>query len=737
MLRRLQALYLALLTAVSFASDSELIFRVPSDYMRLTEERYFQMNNFSSTSSLFISPPASIQPSARFGESLDSFRHRDRRYVLIGAPRHRNNSGAVFLCPFNASAGGAGAFTCESTSLPLAQPKGADPDNARGMLLGSSVAAITSDDQEGFGLYCGHLYRQTSPPNEHGAVNVDYKGLCNLLPMASRAKGAVPLSPCVASSCLAGFSSDLALSQEGGKNLVLAIGAPNLEKGKGQVLVSRVPLDSPRKPDRFHFSHIQDSTGSSAFYRGYDTAFAFEGRQDRLAISTPSDFPAAQIELFGGLLLGGTHLLQRIKGLKANGGEGFGLSLTSMHLTGGPNQRIDFAVGEPFFTGPASAVDAGRVLVFCRSLRQRSQIVGPEPNGRFGASVAAVPDLNGDGLDELAVGCPYCDEGRGAIFLFLGTRSCNFSGPAQVILARSSQFPLRQLGSALSAGTDVDGNGAVDLVIGAPASNRAVLARARAAFFVTSSVAAGRCVVMTDRRQVRDCQVRFNFDLRRATKHDTAVLDVERFRLRCSIDLDSLKTSLKRLQYKGKFALSYDLALQRRDASTYSATVLLKTKNFKADPALQFDKTTPLNMSTSVRLIEVIPGRLPMPRLEPQPGVWSKDVVLGNLACGMRPCEADFAVEVATDRYARREVVLGSPNVTLIVHVRNWGPELDDIDSRIRLTFENGLTPLKVSSEGPEAEQPSCSSAGENVEVCDLEKSFGGRKTLRLQVSLT
>ncbi len=40
--------------------------------------------------------------------------------------------------------------------------------------------------------------------------------------------------------------------------------------------------------------------------------------------------------------------------------------------------------------------------------------------GRFGTSLAAIQDLNGDGFKELAVGAPQEEKGKGAIYIFLG-----------------------------------------------------------------------------------------------------------------------------------------------------------------------------------------------------------------------------------------------------------------------------------------------------------------------------
>lgn len=39
-------------------------------------------------------------------------------------------------------------------------------------------------------------------------------------------------------------------------------------------------------------------------------------------------------------------------------------------------------------------------------------------NARFGSSLAPVPDLNGDGFNDLVVGAPLDDDHRGAIYVF-------------------------------------------------------------------------------------------------------------------------------------------------------------------------------------------------------------------------------------------------------------------------------------------------------------------------------
>lgn len=40
--------------------------------------------------------------------------------------------------------------------------------------------------------------------------------------------------------------------------------------------------------------------------------------------------------------------------------------------------------------------------------------------GRFGSSLAVLPDLNTDGLSDLAVGAPLENNGQGSIYIFHG-----------------------------------------------------------------------------------------------------------------------------------------------------------------------------------------------------------------------------------------------------------------------------------------------------------------------------
>nr|WP_295931559.1 FG-GAP-like repeat-containing protein [uncultured Dyadobacter sp.] len=98
---------------------------------------------------------------------------------------------------------------------------------------------------------------------------------------------------------------------------------------------------------------------------------------------------------------------------------------------------------------------------------QPSSLTSSQAMSRYGYAIAAAGDLNGDGYDDVIVGAPHYDNGQtaeGAAFIYLGTGhgiSKNFA--AMLGLGQ----PEAEFGGAVAGAGDVNGDGFIDVIVGA------------------------------------------------------------------------------------------------------------------------------------------------------------------------------------------------------------------------------------------------------------------------------
>jgi len=153
----------------------------------------------------------------------------------------------------------------------------------------------------------------------------------------------------------------------------------------------------------------------------------------------------------------------------------------------------DLLVGAPYFT---INQDEGRVYVFMNKKStnfggldpQSFQLKGDEqPGGKFGTTLAKLGDINNDGYQDVVVGAPYLDNGKGAIFIYNGGKDGINPKYSQVI--RASDLSLgNNFGSSLSAGMDVDNNQYFDFAVGAAESGKAYIFRSRPIITITDTI---------------------------------------------------------------------------------------------------------------------------------------------------------------------------------------------------------------------------------------------------------
>ncbi|XP_028287529.1 integrin alpha-M-like [Parambassis ranga] len=123
-------------------------------------------------------------------------------------------------------------------------------------------------------------------------------------------------------------------------------------------------------------------------------------------------------------------------------------------------------------------------------------------NGRFGSSLAVLPDLNADGFSDLAVGAPLENDGQGSIYIFQGEGGIRISPTfSQRIAASEVQPGLKFFGTSISQSTfDLSGDQLPDLAVGS--KGKVVLLRSRPIVMVEALVSYSPKQIPT---QISDC----------------------------------------------------------------------------------------------------------------------------------------------------------------------------------------------------------------------------------------
>ena len=153
----------------------------------------------------------------------------------------------------------------------------------------------------------------------------------------------------------------------------------------------------------------------------------------------------------------------------------------------------EILVGAPFDDAGVAASNRGRVYLYAGGpgVDNVSDLSynGAEDASRFGFSVAAIGDYNKDGFADFAVGAPFDDADgnttedtldNGRVFIFLGG-SGGFPAAPSVTLSGTEAGG--HFGWSVARAGDINGDGADDLLVGAPDETGGGTARGRAYLF--------------------------------------------------------------------------------------------------------------------------------------------------------------------------------------------------------------------------------------------------------------
>ena len=116
-------------------------------------------------------------------------------------------------------------------------------------------------------------------------------------------------------------------------------------------------------------------------------------------------------------------------------------------------------------TGGGADVKCGDPLT---SQVLRTSIAG-ELDSQLGTDVTFLPDIDGDGLDDFAVGAAYASAEKGVIYLFSGTKSGPVT-PADAFATLTGNLQYDRAGTQLTTG-DPDRDGELELLVAMPRSS--------------------------------------------------------------------------------------------------------------------------------------------------------------------------------------------------------------------------------------------------------------------------
>ncbi|XP_013360308.1 PREDICTED: integrin alpha-L [Chinchilla lanigera] len=204
----------------------------------------------------------------------------------------------------------------------------------------------------------------------------------------------------------------------------------------------------------------------TAGYLGYTVAWLpSQGPTSLVAAGAPRYQHVGQVLLFRELRdTGNWTQIQEINGIQI--GSYFGGELCGLDMDQDGETEL-LLIGAPLFYGEQRG---GRVFIYQKKqleFEAVSELQGLPgyPLGRFGAAITALTDINGDGLMDVAVGAPL--EEQGAVYIFNGQHGAPRLQLSQRIDGTQVRSGIRWFGRSIHGVKDLDGDSLTDVAVGA------------------------------------------------------------------------------------------------------------------------------------------------------------------------------------------------------------------------------------------------------------------------------
>nr|XP_003704431.2 PREDICTED: integrin alpha-PS2 isoform X1 [Megachile rotundata] len=429
-------------------------------------------------------------------------------------------------------------------------------------------------------------------------------------------------------------------------------------------------------------------------YMGYSvTTGDFAGKGDS---GTAVGVPRGN-ELLGKVILFTSNMTnpRNITGVQM--GAYFGYAVASGDIDG--DGLDDLIVGAPMYTipdNPEMTIETGRVYVYYQGNESPKFLKvdtrdGESNRGRFGLSLASLGDIDRDGYGDFVVGAPYGGlRGRGAVYIYHGSRTGVLEKYSQVIYAENLDMPVSTFGFSVSGGLDLDGNRYPDLVVGAYESASAMFFRSRPVIKMDSFVSFGlqsKLISLDDRNCTLSSGTRVTCLLLRACfkYNGEGVFPRHRFNIQYVLDVKKMKTPrMFFLELEDTNVMNRTIEVEQ-DREFCSMTQVYVTPNIR-------DKLTSLDAEMRMSLAEerLEDNRPRDPRFPLRPILGSttsrKDSLSIRKNCGSdNVCIPDLQMYVSSNVH---KYLLGSgKKLELDVLVQNIGEDAFESTYNLRLPY--------------------------------------------------
>ncbi|XP_026204478.1 integrin alpha-5-like isoform X2 [Anabas testudineus] len=618
---------------------------------------------------VFTGPPGSY-----FGYSVEFFDNSSSISVLIGAPKANTSQpnitegGGVYLCPWSHT-------NCNIINF--------DKQGDRYFDINDVNTQVEFKSHQWFGatvrshgnsvLACAPRYYWRT---KHDTPFADVTGTCYL--SVDSLKTFVEYAPCRTERhgpagqgyCQGGFSADFT------KDGRVVLGGPGSFYWQGQLITATTEeIVKAYYPSYFLLSVARQIQTHQV-----------QGTYDDSYLDFITGVPKG-LMLYGLVsILDGRDLKSLLNLTGEQMGSYFGYAVAAIDIN---NDGLDdLVVGAPMFMHQGSCgrmEELGKVYVYLQRGRlllepSQSHLLGTQAFSRFGSSLAPLGDLNQDGFNDLAVGCPYGGvDQQGLVLIYKGDAGGMMDTPTQTLSGQwaSSSFPAN-FGFALKGNRDLDQNGYPDLIVGAFGADKAVLYRARPIVRASASLTVHptifnqdekTCELDTGSRNVAVSCVSITFCLLAKGKHLPSHLGFT-----VEVQLDSVKQSQEESIRRTLFLDSKQPSLLKTFSLANGERLCHDTKAYLRGEDEFRDKLSPIYISLNFSLDPQAPvdqhGLRSILDYQTEQLIEQKAQI--QLDCGEdNICVPDLKLAVYGDR---TEVYLGDENsLSLTFNARNEG----------------------------------------------------------------